>query len=488
MNSTIIIITAVFLSTALLVNAAFPQILNLERSIPPTHQMKLSQLRLRDRLRHGRLLLHSRLNGVVDFPLDGTYDPFIVGLYYTKLQLGTPPRDFYVQIDSGSDVLWVSCNSCNGCPTTTGLHISLNFFDPGSSSTSSLISCSDQRCSLGAETAESVCSEQNSQCSYTFQYGDGSGTKGYYVSDLLRFDTISGTTVFSNNTAPIVFGCSTVQTGELVKSDRAVDGIIGFGPQEFSVISQLASQGLTPKMFSHCLRGSGGGTMVLGKIIEPNIVYTPLVPDQPHYNVNLLSISVNGQILPISSSLFQTTSNQGTIVDSGTTLAYLPPAAYDPFVNAIMSSASQSVRSYPAKGTQCFLTSSSVTDVFPQVTFNFAQGATLVLSPVDYLVQQGSVGGTAMWCMGFVKNMVQDITILGDIVLKDRIFVYDLAGQQIGWANYDCSMQVNVSATINTGKSQFVNAGQISNNSSPQNIHVNLMIRGNNRQLARGFL
>jgi hypothetical protein len=49
-----------------------------------------------------------------------------------------------------------------------------------------------------------------------------------------------------------------------------------------SVVSQLASLGVAPKAFSHCLRGdeAGGGILVLGEIIEPNIVYTPLVPSQ----------------------------------------------------------------------------------------------------------------------------------------------------------------------------------------------------------------
>ena len=76
--------------------------------------------------------------------------------------------------------------------------------------------------------------------------------------------------------------CSTSQTGDLTKSDRAVDGIFGFGQQGLSVISQLSSQGITPKTFSHCLKGSngGGGVLVLGEIVEPNIVYSPLVPSQ----------------------------------------------------------------------------------------------------------------------------------------------------------------------------------------------------------------
>lgn len=67
-----------------------------------------------------------------------------------------------------------------------------------------------------------------------------------------------------------------------MKSDRAVDGIFGFGQQEMSVVSQLYSQGIAPKVFSHCLKGDddGGGTLVLGEIVEPGIVFTPLVPSQ----------------------------------------------------------------------------------------------------------------------------------------------------------------------------------------------------------------
>lgn len=56
---------------------------------------------------------------------------------------------------------------------------------------------------------------------------------------------------------------------------------------------------------------------------------------RPHYNLNLQSISVNGQMLAIDSSVFATSSNRGTIIDPGTTLAYLAEEAYDPFVSAV---------------------------------------------------------------------------------------------------------------------------------------------------------
>ncbi|MBA0739847.1 hypothetical protein Gogos_013077, partial [Gossypium gossypioides] len=447
------ILIAALLFEAAVVMGSFPATLKLERKIPlASHELELSQLRERDRLRHGRLL-QSSSGGVVDFPVMGTYDPFLVGLYYTKVQLGSPPREFYVQIDTGSDVLWIGCNSCNGCPQSSGLQIQLNLYDPGSSSTASLVSCSDQRCSAGLQSSDSGCSGQSNQCSYTFQYGDGSGTSGYYVADLLHFNSILEGSVITNSTAPIMFGCSVLQTGDLTKSDRAVDGIFGFGQQSLSVISQLSSQGITPKVFSHCLKGSnsGGGILVFGEILEPNMVYdidmlpflligcilgtvgkykaslavwlTILAPQnfRPHYNLDLRSISVGGQVLSINPSVFSTSNNQGTIVDSGTTLAYLADEAYDAFMSAITNAVSQTVRPILSKGNQCYLITSSVNDIFPQVSLNFAGGASMILNPQDYLVQQNSIGGSASWCIGFQKIQGQRITILGGIFTTQNV-------------------------------------------------------------------
>lgn len=71
--------------------------------------------------------------------------------------------------------------------------------------------------------------------------------------------------------------------GDLKKSDRAADGIFGMGPQNLSLISQLSSQGITPRVFSHCFKGSvvGGGTLAFGQLQQPNnLTYSPLVPSQ----------------------------------------------------------------------------------------------------------------------------------------------------------------------------------------------------------------
>ena len=53
-----------------------------------------------------------------------------------------------------------------------------------------------------------------------------------------------------------------------------------------------------------------------------------IVPLRPHYNVNMKSIDVGGTALPLPSHIFETGEKKGTIIDSGTTLTYLPELVY----------------------------------------------------------------------------------------------------------------------------------------------------------------
>lgn len=38
--------------------------------------------------------------------------------------LGTPPKDYYLQVDTGSDIMWVNCAGCKTCPTKSDLGVS----------------------------------------------------------------------------------------------------------------------------------------------------------------------------------------------------------------------------------------------------------------------------------------------------------------------------------------------------------------------------
>ncbi|XP_059295358.1 aspartic proteinase 36-like [Lycium ferocissimum] len=120
-------------------------------------------------------------------------------IYYTKVKLGSPPNEYKVVIDTGSDISWVTCSSCEDCPGRSGLGFELNFYDSASSSTASVIPCSDRMCSWGQ------CSSRN-QCAYTVHYEDMSGTTGYFVSDLLHLDTILGSSLIASSSTPFVLG------------------------------------------------------------------------------------------------------------------------------------------------------------------------------------------------------------------------------------------------------------------------------------------
>lgn len=76
--------------------------------------------------------------------------------------------------------------------------------------------------------------------------------------------------------------CGARQSGDLSSTnEEALDGILGFGKANYSMISQLASSGKVKKMFAHCLDGvNGGGIFAIGHVVQPKVNVTPLLPDQ----------------------------------------------------------------------------------------------------------------------------------------------------------------------------------------------------------------
>lgn len=75
--------------------------------------------------------------------------------------------------------------------------------------------------------------------------------------------------------------CGAKQSGQLGTSAQALDGILGFGQANSSMISQIASAGKVKKMFAHCLDGTnGGGIFAIGQLVQPKLNSTPMVPNQ----------------------------------------------------------------------------------------------------------------------------------------------------------------------------------------------------------------
>ncbi|GKU87410.1 hypothetical protein SLEP1_g1807 [Rubroshorea leprosula] len=206
------------------------------------------------------------------------------GNYVVKLGFGTPIRNFYLTVDTGSDITWIRCKPCSSClggPKTT-------IFDPKSSST----------------FRKSYCS--SSDCSKSIEYLILPMLKdiGHPIPSQYRPLTRSKILILSVLTIP------TLQTS----------GLLAFGhSDDNSLVTR------TSNVFCHCFPSEDAtGYLLFGpearvKCQVGNL--TPLISNPPKdvgiYFVNFVGISVVNKTLKITSS------STGTMIDSGTVITRL---------------------------------------------------------------------------------------------------------------------------------------------------------------------
>ncbi|KAG6403706.1 hypothetical protein SASPL_135934 [Salvia splendens] len=65
------------------------------------------------------------------------------GEYFTRIGIGTPPRNVYMVLDTGSDVVWVQCSPCRKCYSQTD-----PLFDLKKSSSFLGVTCASPLCRL----------------------------------------------------------------------------------------------------------------------------------------------------------------------------------------------------------------------------------------------------------------------------------------------------------------------------------------------------
>uniref|UniRef100_A0A1S4C3W4 Protein ASPARTIC PROTEASE IN GUARD CELL 1 n=1 Tax=Nicotiana tabacum TaxID=4097 RepID=A0A1S4C3W4_TOBAC len=243
-------------------------------------------------------------------------DLLLNGYYTTRLWIGTPSQRFALIVDTGSTVTYVPCITCKQC----GKHQDPRF-QPEMSSTYQPVKCN----------IDCTCDNEREQCIYERQYAEMSSSSGVLGEDIVSFGNQS-------ELAPqrAVFGCENRETGDLYS--QHADGIMGLGRGDLSIVDQLVEKHVISDSFSLCYGGMdfGGGAMVLGGIKPPeDMVFTNSDPVRsPYYNIELKEMHVAGKALNLNPRVFD--GNHGTVLDSGTTYAYLPEAAFAAFKNAVM--------------------------------------------------------------------------------------------------------------------------------------------------------
>ncbi|XP_072973861.1 aspartic proteinase 36-like [Typha angustifolia] len=346
------------------------------------------------------------------------------GYYTTRLYIGTPPQEFALIVDSGSTVTYVPCSSCEQC----GNHQDPRF-QPDLSSTYEPVKCN----------IDCSCDNEKNQCVYERQYAEMSSSSGVLGEDIVSFGKESAL-----KPQRAVFGCENSETGDLFT--QHADGIMGLGRGQLSIMDQLVDKGIISDSFSLCYGGMniGGGAMVLGGISPPsNMVFSHSDPVRsPYYNIELKELHVAGKALRLDPKIFNR--KHGTVLDSGTTYAYLPEQAFVAFKDAIMSnlhSLKQIRGPDPNYNDICFAGAGSdisqLSKAFPDVDMVFENRQKLSLSPENYLFRHSKVEGA--YCLGVFQNGKDPTTLLGGIIVRNTLVTYDRQNERIGFWKTNCS-------------------------------------------------
>ncbi|KAH6831253.1 hypothetical protein C2S53_009448 [Perilla frutescens var. hirtella] len=346
------------------------------------------------------------------------------GEYLMKIMIGSPPVEQLGIADTGSDLTWIQCKPCTQCYKQN-----LPLFDPSRTSSYRPVSCESDQCTSSGTAS---CDRHNS-CQYQDSYGDNSYSSGELAVDTFTFD---GGVSFPK----VAFGCGHSNDGTFSQTGS---GIVGLGGGSISIINQLQSS--IGGKFSYCLallnsnvssKISFGSSAVVG---GPNAVSTPLVKkkEATFYYLTLEGVSVGAERVDYYVSSNKASGMGGgddgnIIIDSGTTLTFLPEELYDGVEAALVEAVTTGSRVSDPSGVfkLCYRSEGGVSS--PSITAHF-RGADVVLpqGSIFVEVEKGIV------CLTLVPS--QDFAIFGNLHQINYHIGYDLLNHRLSFMPTDCS-------------------------------------------------
>ncbi|KAI1291291.1 aspartic peptidase domain-containing protein [Xylaria venustula] len=354
-----------------------------------------------------------------------------VGGYYAHVSLGTPPQPVTLTVDTGSSDVWILDSRADLCQSTTKQHYygtCLATYDPAQSSTYQLVD----------------------RGGFSIEYLDSSAANGDYIKDNFH---IAGADI------------DALQVG-LAKTSTINSGLLGIGfhtnvaarhPYR-NIVDLLADQGLIDtQAYSlylddlHAETGTilfGGidNTKFIGQLKSVDILRDRYSKIYSSLTVALGSLVVSSGSKSQSSDLLR--AQEPVVLDSGTSLTYLPPAVtkriYAEF--DVVDDTDHSGLAFVKCG---LLTLNKDTTL----DFQFGAGdGPLVKVPIDELVLDNVKAYIALGLQvpadlpfnnvcTFGIQSLPGISLLGDTFLRSAYVAYDLTHKKIALA------QANLNAT-----------------------------------------
>ncbi|KAG6432604.1 hypothetical protein SASPL_104185 [Salvia splendens] len=363
----------------------------------------------------------------VVFPVAGNVYP--KGYYHVTMNVGQPPRPYFLDIDTGSDLTWLQCDApCTKCTPTPH-----SLYKPKQN----LITCVDPVCVSLHGPGNHHCQSPEEQCDYEIDYADHGSSLGVMVKDLfpLRLTNDNAILVvfawlteingcanekqrevrsgqiseaYASNSATYILNLSRCGYNQEVQ-DMAhlpyTDGVLGLGLGNSSILAQLRNMGLIRNVVGHCLSRQGGGFLFFGDDFLPNsgINWTPLLSQSKFYSVGPADLQIAGQATNIK--------GLPIVFDSGSTYTYFSSQAYNTLISLIKRNLNGKQlkdavedKSLPVcwKGAKPFKSILDAANHFKPLALSFtnAKNVQLHLPPESYLVvtEQGNV------CLGILDG------------------------------------------------------------------------------------
>lgn len=340
------------------------------------------------------------------------------GEYFSRIGVGTPAKQFYMVLDTGSDVNWLQCQPCTDCYQQTD-----PVFTPSSSSSYTALTCESPQC---GSLEVSAC--RTGKCLYQVSYGDGSFTVGDFVTETVSFGD-------SGSVNDVALGCGHDNEGLFMGSA----GLLGLGGGPLSLTKQIKASS-----FSYCLvdRDSSKSSTLDFNSAAPGAesVFAPLVKNgkvDTFYYVGLTGMSVGGKTVSIPPSLFQMdeSGDGGIIVDSGTAITRLQTQAYNSLRDAFVKlTPDLKSTSGVALFDTCYDFSSLSSVQVPTVSFQFTGGRSLALPAKNYLIPVDSAG---TFCFAFAPT-TSSLSIIGNVQQQGTRVTFDLANSRVGFTPNKC--------------------------------------------------
>ena len=324
---------------------------------------------------------------------------------------GASAQTFRLVVDTGSTMLGVVSATCTSC--------------------------------LGAAPTYSPASTAVNKFSvWTATYGKGTWTGNVYSDSV----SVGGLAVTGLNFGAITTQSDFFPNGNCAfqPSAPANQGIIGMSYSNSGYPSYATGMGDVLSM-QLC---ESGGRLWLGtgnaSYYSSGPYYTPIVPVSPQawYTIVVAAMQLGATVLGSGTAAFSV-----SIVDSGSTLTYLPVAVYNSFVAQLQASTvfmaafpdllSQAAGTYKVAANS--YTGAQLNQQLPAWKIQLGTGAdsfTLSLLPVDSYLQQVIIGSTVYYGLGIIKSATssQVQTILGYTVMTQFITIFDQPNNRVGFA------------------------------------------------------